>query len=289
MKICLQCHRSFSATDWKCPHCGGQPLVMDGFPCFAPHLSADTGYKDAHFHELVELEARNFWFRARNALILWALSCYFPMVSSFLEVGCGTGFVLAGIAAAKPKLKLAGGDLSRTGLAYAAARVPSAKFIQMDARAIPFADEFDVIGAFDVLEHIEDDSAVLGQMYGAVQAGGGIILTVPQHDFLWSSTDVSACHVRRYSARELAGKVRGAGFTVVRQTSIVALLLPLMLLSRWRQRRRSDAGYDSLAELRLGKVLNSALEKVMAIERLAIRAGLNFPAGGSLLLIARKP
>ena len=289
MRICLQCQLPFSAPGWKCPHCGGQPPEKDGFPCFAPDLSADTGYKDAHFHDLVQLEARNFWFRARNALILWGMASYFPQAESFLEVGCGTGFVLAGIAAANPKLKLAGSELSSTGLAYAAARVPRAEFIQMDARAIPYADEFDVIGAFDVLEHIADDRAVLSQMYCAVRPGGGIMLTVPQHHFLWSRTDENACHVRRYSARDLAAKVRAAGFTVVRQTSIVALLLPLMLASRWRQRKRSYAGYDPLAELRMGKWLNGALEKVMTIERLAIRSGLNFPAGGSLLLIARKP
>ena len=207
---------------------------------FAAELASDAGFKDAHFQELVKLEARNFWFRALNRLIVWALQRYFPDKENILEVGCGTGFVLSGISAACPHLKLAGSEISSAGLAYAAQRVPGADFFQMDARAIPFAEEFDVIGAFDVLERIEEDEKVLGQMYRAIRAGGCLLITVPQHEFLWSRMDVHACHVRRYAERDLAAKVRAAGFEVLRLTSFVSLLLPLMLASRLRQRHDRD-------------------------------------------------
>lgn len=272
---------------WHCPYCGSWPEEIEGFPAFAPGLASDAGFKDAHFHELVDLEARNFWFRSRNRLIVWALQWYFPGMQKFLEVGCGTGFVLSGISAACPSLRLAGSEISSAGLAHAAKRVPGAEFFQMDARAIPFAEEFDVIGAFDVLEHIEEDRAVLGQLHRSIRAGGGILLTVPQHDFLWSRMDVHACHIRRYSARELADKVQAAGFEVVRMTSFVSLLLPLMMISRLLQREEGER-YDPLAELRIGGGANILLEKVMDAERWAIRAGLDYPAGGSLLLVARK-
>jgi SAM-dependent methyltransferase len=59
-----------------------------------------------------------------------------------------------------------------------------AVLFQMDARKIPFESEFDVIGAFDVLEHIEEDEKALAQIFHAVLPGGGLILTVPQHRFL---------------------------------------------------------------------------------------------------------
>ena len=157
----------------------------------------------------------------------------------------------------------------------------------MDARAIPFVEEFDVIGAFDVLEHIEEDDMVLRQMHRAVRPGGGVLLTVPQHKFLWSRTDEYACHVRRYSAQDLVAKVAAAGFRVERMTSFVSLLLPLMMAARARQ-PATDEQFDPLAELRIGGIANALLEKIMGIERLAIRAGLGFPAGGSLLLVARK-
>lgn len=287
MKLCLACSRSFSAVTWHCPHCGNQPAQREGFPAFAPDLIADAGFKDAHFGELVNLEALNFWFRARNRLIIWALQRYFPGKENFLEVGCGTGFVLSGLSAACPHLKLAGSEISSAGLAHAAKRVQGAEFFQMDARAIPFVDEFDVIGAFDVLEHIEDDAKVLVQLHRALRSGGGLLITVPQHKFLWSRMDVHACHVRRYAARDLVAKVRTAGFEVVRLTSFVSLLLPLMLASRLRQ-RHEDESYDPLAELRIGALTNALLEIVMGIERGLIQTGLSFPIGGSLIMIARK-
>lgn len=287
MKVCPRCAEHFASDGWQCPACGGEPGMISGFPAFAPALAADEGFKDAYFHELVELEARNFWFRSRNKLILWALERYFGQAEKFLEIGCGTGFVLSGVASAFPRLSLSGSEISSAGLAHAVRRVPQARLFQMDARDIPFAAEFDVIGAFDVLEHIEDDEVVLRQMHRALRPGGGMLLTVPQHDFLWSRMDEHACHVRRYNRRELAGKIARNGFEIVRMSSFVSLLLPLMMASRSR-RQASGTEYDVLAELRMGAFANAALEKLMAVERLAIRAGLNFPAGGSLLLAAIK-
>ena len=51
--------------------------------------------------------------------------------------------------------------------------MPEARFFQMDARNIPFENEFDVIGVFDVLEHIEEDEIVFSQIFRAVKSGGG--------------------------------------------------------------------------------------------------------------------
>jgi SAM-dependent methyltransferase len=205
----------------------------------------------------------------------------------YLEIGCGTGYVLAGIANAMPQFAMHASEVSSSGLPFAAQRVPQAALFQMDARAIPFAAHFDCIGLFDVLEHIEDDAAVLAQVHGALRDGGGLIITVPQHRFLWSIYDEHAHHVRRYAASELRAKVLQAGFRIVMMTSFVSLLLPLMLLSR-RMQRKSSAGYDVLAELRVGRLTNFLLESALAIERGLIRLGIRFPAGGSLLLVAQR-
>lgn len=287
MKRCLKCQTPFDEVAWSCPACGFEPAVKNGFPAFAPELSQDDGFKDAFFNELVKLESNNFWFRARNRIINWALRQYFPDCTNFLEIGCGTGFVLSGVAAGRAPARIHGSEISSAGLAYAAQRVPGGQFFQMDARQIPFSNEFDVIGAFDVIEHIQDDALVLQQMFAAIRPGGGLLLTVPQHQFLWSQTDVHACHVRRYEAADLTSKVRAAGFTIERTSSFVSLLLPLMMLSRWRD-RKANPDYDPLAELRIGALANTLLGAAMAMERMLIQIGLNFPFGGSRLLIARK-
>lgn len=289
MKICLLCHAEFKSLDWRCPACGKEPAMFEGFPTFVPEQAAiRSEYKIEHYDALAELEEKNFWFLARNKLLVWAINQYFPKANNYCEVGCGTGFVLAGFNRAFPEMQLSGSEIFVEGLRYATKRVNTAKLFQMDARNIPFSNEFDVIGAFDVLEHIEDDTKVLSQFYQATRPKGGVILTVPQHDFLWSYQDEAACHVRRYSATELKRKVINAGFEVVKITSFVSLLLPLMMVSRFMKRSPPKGVYDPQSELRLGWIANSILKGVMEIEFGVIRAGANLPAGGSLLLIAQK-
>ncbi|MDD5389279.1 MAG: class I SAM-dependent methyltransferase [Gallionellaceae bacterium] len=233
------------------------------------------------------MEASNFWFRARNRLIVWALRRHFPQMRRYLEIGCGTGYVLAGVAQAYPEASLTGSEVFSVGLPYAARRVGKAELLQMDARRIPYREEFDAIGAFDVLEHIEEDEVVLSEMLRAVRPDGGIVLTVPQHPWLWSRQDEYARHVRRYRIGELREKVLRAGFKVEFETTFVSLLLPAMLASRLAQRKAS-ADSDPLMELRLPNLINWAFESVMYLERQLIRLGIRFPVGGSLLLIARK-
>ncbi|MEA5536126.1 class I SAM-dependent methyltransferase [Crocosphaera sp. XPORK-15E] len=288
MKVCNSCNEKFISSEWKCPSCNYLPKVIDNHLAFAPELAqASDGFEAGLFSQLAPLEAKNFWFRSRNHLIIWALKRYFLKATKFLEIGCGTGFVLQGIERAFPKLTLFGSEIFTAGLSFASQRLLRTELFQMDARKIPFENEFDVIGLFDVLEHIEEDREVLAEIYRATAKGGGIILTVPQHPWLWSQADDYAHHVRRYRAQELKIKVEGAGFKVVKITSFVSLLLPLMLVSRLSQ-KRPNQNYSIMSELKISGWLNTTLENVLNLERIMIKFGISFPAGGSLLLVARK-
>jgi len=244
----------------------------------------EVTYKPEFFEALYELEAHNFWFRGRNQLIIWALQKFFPNAQSFLEIGCGTGFVLAGIQKANPTLQLAGSELFAEGLAFAKKRLDSIDLFELDARDLHMENSFDVIGAFDVIEHIDEDSLVLQQLHKAAKTG--ILLSVPQHMFLWSAVDELSCHKRRYSLAELVAKTENAGFEVTYTNSFVTLLLPLLLLAR--RNKRTDEKFDLLSELKLPTFVNFGLEQIMAIERWLIKAGIQLPAGGSLLLAAKK-
>lgn len=288
MKVCIQCGNTFTSPNWQCSHCSHQPEIIDGHPAFAPELARESeGFEADYFPRLADQEAGNFWFRSRNRLLIWALKQHFPKAENFLEIGCGTGFVLSGLKEAFPNLVFSGSEVFSEGLGFAAGRLPGVELFQMDARRIPFQDEFDVIGAFDVLEHVKQDEEVLAQMHQATRKGGGILITVPHHRFLWSPVDEFARHVRRYETRELREKVSRAGFSVVRITSFVSLLLPLLLASRLKQRLTGNE-VDPSAEYNISNLLNMALEKILDAERTVIRAGLTFPAGGSLLLVARR-
>ena len=287
MKHCGSCAQLFEADGWRCSHCGHEPPRKSGFVQLAPDFRRETiGFQAEFFEQLAALEPSNFWFKTRNRLLAWALRAYFPQARSLLEIGCGTGFVLMGLRAAFPSLKLVGSEVLSEGLQFAARRVPDAELVQMDATRIPYADEFDVVGAFDMLEHIEEDEAVLKQMFRAVKPGGGVIVTVPQHKFLWSRVDELSGHVRRYTRRQLRDKVEAAGFQIERITSFAFLPLPLMYVARLSKRTEVR---DLRAELRIGGVTNAFLEALLRMECVCIRAGVSLPVGGSLLLIARRP
>jgi SAM-dependent methyltransferase len=288
MKVCLQCKYIFSFDEWTCPSCGYQPERLNAIEAHAPEFAnVGGGFKPEYFSELSQLEAENFWFRARNELILWALRTYKPDASTFLEVGCGTGFVLSGIARACPKLALSGSEIFLAGLSHAAERVPSAHFMQMDARRVPFVEEFDAIGAFDVLEHIEEDDIVLAQLHSAIKPGGVLLLTVPQHPWLWSASDEYACHVRRYKRAEIEQKIKTAGFELLRSSSFVTSLLPAMMLSRVLHKKKAS-DFDPAGELKIKAFLNNLFYALMKLELTGIRFGMNYPVGGSRLIVAER-
>jgi SAM-dependent methyltransferase len=288
MKRCLACESPFEGDDWACPRCAYRPVRRSEIFQFAedpPNTLA--GFKSEYFARLAGLEEANFWFRARNELIQWALRNYFPNAKSFFEIGCGTAFVLAGIRENFPEMRLVGSEIFADGLAFARARLPGVDLYQMDARQIPFEREFDVIGAFDVLEHIIEDDTVLQQMFRATRPGGGVLITVPQHRFLWSAIDEHSMHQRRYSRVELRAKVERAGFRIQRVTSFISLVLPFMICSRMK--RNSSRDFQLWREFEISRPLNAVLTNILAVERALVERGVSFPAGGSLLLIAKRP
>jgi SAM-dependent methyltransferase len=254
----------------------------------APALARGDGTDaDYLFDALVAAQDQHFWFRARNALIGWAVREYFPKAESLLDLGCGTGGVSAYLRTAFPGLRIVATDVLEDGLSRARGRLAGVSLLQMDARQVPFETEFDVIGAFDVIEHIQDDDATLREMFRATRPGGGAVITVPQHQALWSALDEFSHHCRRYSRGQAVTKVTQAGYRILCVTSFVSLLLPALLVSRLRQ--RGNSLYDPLSEYRIGPSLNRSLELVMGLERRLIRMGCRLPAGGSLLVVASRP
>ena len=219
-------------------------------------------------------------------IIIWILKSKTKGLVNFLEVGCGTGYVISGIAKAFPDLVLEASEYFENGLAFARQRLPQCRFRQIDATAMSDENFYDCIGSFDVVEHIHDDEIVLRNFYHALRPGGFLFLTVPQHPWLWSSADEYAHHVRRYTENELRQKILYAGFNIEYSTSFVSLLLPLMSLQRFLMRNKN---YNPDYEFKIHPLLNRLLYLVMLLELILLRLGLRFFAGGSLLVLARKP
>ncbi|HTA77717.1 MAG TPA: methyltransferase domain-containing protein [bacterium] len=288
MKCCLYCKNTFQSQNWLCPVCGKEPASEGKFHSFCKNMNEKIGgFESDAFDRLAALETNNFWFESRNQMILWALEKYFQKSKSFLEAGCGTGFVLQAIEREHPDWDLYGGEMFVEGLNQASKRLKKTGLLHMDIRSIPFKDQFDVVGAFDVLEHVPEDEQAIAQTYNAAVRGGGVLITVPQHAFLWSHEDVVSHHMRRYNRQDLCRKIEAAGFKILTVTSFVSFLLPLMWVSRLFQQKAS-ADFDPAAELKINPLTNFVFKKVLDFERFLIRWGVRFPMGGSLLVAAKK-
>lgn len=289
MKICQACHATFTGSDWSCPRCSFTPEFRDGIPFFATEQSVEnSGFPSGSHEILAQLERGNFWFVNRNRLIAMALERYFPSAVTMCEIGCGTGVVLEHLAALRPDMNLTGGELYEAGLRVCKRRLPGVELIQVDALRLPYRGEFDLVGAFDVLEHIQDDVRVLANFHDMLAPGGGLLVTVPQHAWLWSHLDDYACHKRRYSRHELVTKVQAAGFRIIWASSFLSLLLPFMQAARLRflLPMTNKTRIDPAAELRLPGGLNAMFGHVCAVERALMGIGITFPAGGSLICAA---
>lgn len=296
--LCRQCAAAIplaAAPRWldadlSCAACGWAPARHEGYPVLDPALAeAGSDYDPAGFARLAAAERWHFWFAPRARLLARLVARHFPAATSFLEVGCGTGYVTAAIAAERGWDRLMGAEVSALGLSEAQRLLPpTVELMQLDARDMPFRSAFDVIGCFDVLEHIEDDATVLRGFAAALRPGGGVVLSVPQHMWLWSGADVHAQHKRRYARGELEAGCRAAGLEVVASLSYATLTLPLMLASRLLSGRVSDA-QGAAEELHPPAWLNALLRGLLRAEVGLSLAGLHLPVGGSRVVVARRP
>jgi SAM-dependent methyltransferase len=159
-----------------------------------------------------------------------------------------------------------------------------------EGRFPPLGTGQTLLSLFDVLEHIDDDGGTLTHIFGCLEPGGILVLTVPAHPFLFDEMDEIAHHRRRYTHHELGSKLRAAGFEVRHLAHFMAPLVPLVTL-RWALRVLSGPGSAMRrreAELRVTPVLNGLMRALLRLERPFVRAGA-LPFGTSLVAVAERP
>lgn len=268
--------------------------IIDGIKCYSSDVAAVyDDYPDEGF-ELTDKEAQSsFWIRSRTRLFKRLVKG--NMTGSgqtrLLEVGCATGDFIDNLQDVA-ELSIVGSEIYRKGLIYAQSNFPDVEFIQYDVTQGVLDSRFDLIIAFDVLEHIERDTVAMENIHSMLVDGGRFIISVPQYQFLWSPLDDLVKHKRRYSRREMTEKLRAAGFSIRYATSFVFFLFPLMLVVRLLDKRRRHAADDPSAladRVHFPRWQNWLFDKVMRIDEALISIGLSLPFGGTLVVVAEKP
>ncbi len=234
------------------------------------------------YRQMAELDQRHWWYRARRevlaALILRTVKL--PENARILEIGCGTGHNLAMLGEFGQVEAL---ELDEEARHYAEKRlghsVMSAPLPELEG--VP-ERRYDLIGAFDVIEHIDDDRAALASIASKLKSGGRFVMTVPAHQWMWSAHDVVNHHKRRYSKRTLKALIEASPMKLERIGYFNSLLFPIAVAERLSSRLR---GKDD-ADLKLPPApLNAALERIFAAERHLV-ARLRLPPGLSLFAVA---
>ena len=127
-----------------------------------------------------------------------------------LDVGAGSGTFTARLSARG--FEVTSTDVTDEALDVLRSRV-SGTVERADATSLPFAtDSFDGVVLGEVLEHIEDDRAALGEAARVLRAGGVLAISVPRNPAWFSKSDQWAGHFRRYSREQLESRVAAAGF-----------------------------------------------------------------------------
>jgi len=231
------------------------------------------------------VEDRMWWYRAMHARAVAALHAL-AGGAAVLDAGCGTGGFLARLAAARPDLRLWGLEYAPDAAARAAGK-SGARVAAGTVNALPFADgSFDALASLDVLCHrAVDQASALAEFRRVLRPEGMLLLNLPAHEWLRSAHDARVHTARRYSRAALRETLAAAGFADVRCWHWNSLLLPLMAAQRKLLARRQDAASDVTEYPRwLDAVLFAATEA----ERGLLATGLRFPAGGSVMALARR-
>lgn len=271
-----------------CPACEAPVTFEDGVVVLtAP--AEDRDYPEDLVALIADVEERHFWFAARNDAILSTMRRVIGSLAQtpVLDVGCGTGFVLAALEAAG--MRATGIDMHLAALRLARARVRGPLFLS-DAAALPFLADFDVVTLFDVIEHAVDDVGVLRQAARVLTPGGHVVVTAPAGPDLWTPYDDAAGHKRRYDRGMLVAALEGAGFAVAYAGYFNCLPLIAQTLYRRIVSPAADGATDAVAIVRQTlrvppTPLNAAFGFLMRLEAPLRR--LSWVRGGSLVAVAR--
>jgi len=245
--------------------------------------------KQELYDQIQTIETTHWWYVARRKIVFdWILRVLDRYADPrVLDVGCGTGFNV-GYLGCKGYDRVVGLDVSTQALSFGRSRnLPL--LVCGNGLLPPFQrGAFDAIVALDLLEHLKDDVYALARFEWLLQYNGSLVLFVPAFRFLWGLQDEVSYHERRYTAPELAQKVRSVGLDIEKLTYVNMFLFPLIWLGRTLLRLM---GYrtQSVSENDLHPAWsNGLLQAIFAAEQPLLRH-MNFPFGVSILCVARKP
>jgi SAM-dependent methyltransferase len=239
------------------------------------------------YQEYAEIEDTHWWFRGRRAIFTRVLARFEHRPGlRILDIGFGTGAMLTFLSRYGA---VVGMDMSEQAIRFARTRCDRPMLVG-DVLRVPLRSaSVDLVTAFDIIEHVDDDAAALAELARLCRPGGHALLTVPAFQFLWGSQDVISHHRRRYTLRQLRARVEAAGFRIATLSYFNAMLFPAVAAIRLARRLRGGPQGPIKSDFtmtRPGRV-NDLLTRIFAAEG-ALVARWRLPVGVSLVCLAER-
>lgn len=244
--------------------------------------------KSELIHELAELPADYWWLKGKHELGFDALDragC--DVHDSILDIGCGGGQWAEGL---KHRGFTGVTVVDGSMVALVRARQRGLRAICARVENLPFRkNTFNVVTAMDILEHVDNDSALLLEIHRVLSPSGHLLVHVPAHPFLFSYWDRLHGHFRRYTYAGLKQLMTQSRFKLLYFSyAHAAIFFPAVLVRAWKSGARDNAADSTKSDfMPVGNLLNQFLSWLYRVE-IFLSHNLGVPVGLSLITIAEK-
>ena len=245
-------------------------------------------YKD--FLSTGKKESLSFWHKARLNLILYLLKNVlnnYDKNRKILDIGCGTGTELKILSRFGQITAL---DINKEALELA--KKNNCQIILADIEKYDLDNNYyDAVCCFDILEHLENDQQAIKNIFNSLKKGGYFLFTVPAYQFLFSSHDIVLGHQRRYSKKEIALKLKKAGFKMVKLDYWNSLLFPAIFAIRITKKifiKISNKNIHKSDLKNYNKYIEQILFYILNLENKLMPYNIKLPFGLTIYGIAKK-
>lgn len=247
-----------------------------------------------YFKEYYHLERVNWWFTVRRRILRDRIRHVLgnPQRIQSLNIGAATGTTSDMLTEFGEVMSV---EYDQECCAYTQSFL-STPLIQGSITELPFTNNsYDLVCAFDVIEHVEDDAKAVSEMMRVCKPGGYIAITVPAYQFLWGEHDVINQHHRRYTQTELTQLLKDYPGKIVYQTYFNSILfIPIAIfrllmtgINKLKGPKKETIESDH-AIFGTEGFFNNLLAGIFSIDYYLLKWGIRFPAGVSIMVFFKK-
>jgi ubiquinone/menaquinone biosynthesis C-methylase UbiE len=250
--------------------------------------------EQSYFKEYYQLERENWWFTVRRKILEERIAHLLnkPTNISSLNIGAATGTTSDMLTSFGNVMSV---EYDENCYQFTKSFL-STPIIQGSITELPFeSNQYNLVCAFDVIEHVEDDAKAIDEMIRVCKPGGHIAITVPAYMFLWGSHDLVNHHYRRYTLKQLTSLIAQHNGSIVYTTYFNSILfIPIAIfrlianmLEKIKGEKKATVESDH-AVLGTNGFFNELLTLIFKIDYYSLKWGFRFPFGVSIMVFFQK-